>query len=75
MQVIREKKEGKKHCNLLSSRDGLKWPNSISYREIDDTLIVGCGDSDYVFLFKLGTKIKSFEISGNILRNQNFLFV
>ena len=47
VQVITE--EGKKHCNLLSSRDGLKWPNSISYREIDDTLIVGCDYSDYVF--------------------------
>ena len=53
VQVITE--EGKKHCNLLSSRDGLKWPNSISYREIDDTLIVGCDYSDYVFLFKLVT--------------------
>ena len=53
VQVITE--EGKKHCNLLSSRDGLKWPNSISYREIDDTLIDGCDCSDYVFLFKLVT--------------------
>ena len=48
--------EGKKHCNLVSSRDGLNEPYSISYRERDDTLIVGCYESDHVFLFKLGKK-------------------
>ena len=46
--------EGKKHCDLVSSRDGLKWPMSISYRESDDTLIVGCYDSNNVILYKLG---------------------
>ena len=43
--------DGKKHCELLSSRDGLKWPYSISYREKDNTLIVGCNGFDHVLLF------------------------
>ena len=46
--------EGKKHCDLVSSGDGLKEPMSISYRESDDTLIVGCSRSDNVILYKLG---------------------
>ena len=43
--------EGKKHCELVSSREGLK-PLSINYRERGDTLIVGCHHSD-ICLFKL----------------------
>ena len=43
--------EGKKHCDLVSLREGLK-PLSINYREGDDTLIVGCLNSD-IYLFKL----------------------
>ena len=46
--------EGKKHCDLVSSRDGLEKPYSISYRESDDTLIVGCYRTDNVILYKLG---------------------
>ena len=46
--------EGKKHCELVSATDGLMEPCIISYRERDDALIVGCRDSDHVFLFKLG---------------------
>ena len=39
--------EGEKRCDLVSSRDGIKKPISISYRQSDDTLIVGCdGSSD-----------------------------
>ena len=44
--------DGKKHCDLVSSREGLT-PLSISYRERDDTLIVGCLNSDNISLFKL----------------------
>ena len=44
--------EGKKHCELVSSREGLK-PLSINYRAGDDTLIVGCLYSDNINLFKL----------------------
>ena len=46
--------EGKKHGDIVSSRDGLQKPVSISYRETDDTLLVGCEVQDHVFLFKLG---------------------
>ena len=46
--------EGKKHCDLVSSRDVLEKPVSISYRESDDTLIVGCFDSNNAILYKLG---------------------
>ena len=44
--------EGKKHCDLVSSREDLK-PWCINYRERDDTLIVGCDRSDHIYLFKL----------------------
>ena len=44
--------EGKKHCDLVSSREDLK-PWCINYIERDDTLIVGCDRSDHIYLFKL----------------------
>ena len=47
--------EGEKRCDLVSSIDGIKKPISISYRQSDDTLIVGCDGSSDIFLFKLGT--------------------
>ena len=43
--------EGKKRCDLVSSREDLE-PLSIVYREADDTLIVGCPHSD-IYLFML----------------------
>ena len=46
--------EERKCCELLSSSDGLKKPCSISYREKDEVLIVGCIDSDHMFMFTLG---------------------
>ena len=45
--------DGKKHRTLVSSKDGLVYPNSLSYRESDDTLIVGMVDNK-ITLFKLG---------------------
>ena len=44
--------DGKKQCDLVSAREGLK-PESIVYREADDTLILGCQHSDNIYLFKL----------------------
>ena len=44
--------DGKKHCDLISSREDLQ-PLCINYRERDDTLIVGCHYSDPIYLFKL----------------------
>ena len=46
--------DGKKHCDLVSPGDGVNAPVSISYRESDDTLIVGCYNSNNVILYKLG---------------------
>ena len=48
--------EGKKQCDLVSPKDGLKKPWSSSYREGDDTLVVGCFFSDNVILYKLGKR-------------------
>ena len=45
--------EGKKYCDLASSRDGLEKPLSISHRGKDNTLIVGCRDAN-LRLLKLG---------------------
>ena len=34
--------DGKRHCTLLTERDGLKYPEFIAYRDSDNTLLVGC---------------------------------
>ena len=44
--------EGMKQCDLLSSKDGLNKPWSSSYREGDDTLVVGCFFADNVILYR-----------------------
>ena len=45
--------DGKRHCTLLTARDGLKDPRSIAYRDSDNTLFVGCLDSDHLLSFLL----------------------
>ena len=45
--------DGKKYRSLLTSKDGLTFPWSIAYKESEDTLIVGCDESDKLLLFKL----------------------
>ena len=37
------------HCTLLTNRDGIKYPQSIAYRKSDNMLMVGCGDSNYLY--------------------------
>lgn len=44
---------GKKYSTLLTSDDGLQYPQSITYRQNDDTLAIGCSARDSVLLFKL----------------------
>ena len=34
--------DGRKHGTLLSHKDGIKYPRSLSYRARDNTVIVGC---------------------------------
>ena len=47
--------DGKKHGTLASSKDGLVVATSLSYRESDDTLIVGmCNSKIALFTSKLG---------------------
>ena len=45
--------DGKKYRTLLTSKDGLSSPRSIANKESEDTLIVGCYESDKLLLFKL----------------------
>ena len=44
--------DGNKYHTLLTSKDGLRDPYSIAYKESEDTLIVGCLRSDELLLFK-----------------------
>ena len=44
--------EGEKHCILLSTRDGIKYPYSVAYRYEDDTMIVGCYENDNMFMVR-----------------------
>ena len=45
--------DGNKYRTLLTSQDGLSYPCSITYKESENTLIVGCEDSNKLLLFKL----------------------
>ena len=45
--------DGKRHCTLLTESDGLKEPLSIAYRGSDNTLLVGCRNSDHLLSFQL----------------------
>ena len=45
--------DGNKYHTLLTSQDGLYYPSSIAYKESDDTVIVGCFESNKLLLFKL----------------------
>ena len=45
--------DGKRHCTLLTKSGGLKDPCSIAYRVSDNTLLVGCRDSDHLLSFQL----------------------
>ena len=45
--------DGKKYRTLLTSKDGLSDPDSIAYKESEDTLIVICRYLDELPLFKL----------------------
>ena len=44
---------GENYGTLLSSSDGIERPDSIAYRETDDTLLVECLDQDHVSSYKL----------------------
>ena len=39
--------------NLLSSKDGIMRPESVAYRESDDTFVIGCFKSDQMIIFRL----------------------
>ena len=45
--------DGNKYHTLLTSKDGLRHPYFIAYKESEDTLIVGCNSSNKLLLFKL----------------------
>ena len=45
--------DGKKISTLLTSKDGLKEPDIVVYKESEDMLIIGCWESDKLLLFKL----------------------
>ena len=45
--------DGKRHCTLLTVRDGLKDTFMIAYRDSDNTLLVGCEYCDNLLSFQL----------------------
>ena len=45
--------DGNKYRTLLTSKDGLSYPNSIAYKESENSLIVDCAESNKLLLFKL----------------------
>ena len=51
--------DGRKYESLLSYKDALKFPHAISFRGIDNTLLVSCSDSrsNKLFFFKLAYMI------------------
>ena len=51
VQVIRA--DGTKCCSLLTSQDGVSRPYSVAYRQSDNTLILGCYDSNDLLVYKM----------------------
>ena len=44
---------GRKHGTMLSDKDGVKYPWSLAYRARDNTVIVGCDDTDQLACIQL----------------------
>ena len=44
---------GRKHSTLLTAKDSLQKPLSVAYRHSDSTCIVGCLNSNKLFVYKL----------------------
>ena len=51
VQVIRA--DGTKCCTLLTSQDGVSRPCSVAYRQSDNTLILGCYNSNNLLVYKM----------------------
>ena len=51
VQVIRA--DGTKSCTLLTSEDGVSLPCSVAYRQSDNTLILGCWNSNNLLVYKM----------------------
>ena len=51
VQVIRA--DGTKCCTLLSSQDGVSAPYSVAYRQLDNTLILGCWNNNDLLVYKM----------------------
>ena len=45
--------DGRKHGTLLSDKDGIKWPVSLAYRTRDNTVMVGCDETDQLACIQL----------------------
>ena len=45
--------DGRKHGALLSHQDGIEYPVSLAYRARDNTVIVGCYDTDQLAFIQL----------------------
>ena len=43
--------DGKKHSVILTSKDGIKLPGCVAYRQTDKTLIVGCWENNNIYVF------------------------
>ena len=43
---------GKNSSVMLTDKDGIKYPQSVAYRQLDHTLIFGCWDNDNLNLYK-----------------------
>ena len=51
VQVIRA--DGTKCCTLLTSQDGVKMPYSVAYRQLDNTIILGCLNNNNILVYKM----------------------
>ena len=45
--------DGRKYGTLISAYDGIRLPNSVAFRESDNTLVVGCLNQNNIFCYKL----------------------
>ena len=52
--------DGRKYGALISANDGIRYPNSIAFREADNMLVVGCRNKN-IFCYKLSQYVALFS--------------
>ena len=59
---------GKKSSDILTNKDGIRKPYSVTYRQTDHTLIVGCYDNDNLIVYMGVQKLNAYKYLSRDMR-------